>query len=59
MRTHAGVAGLMFKTLAEKGININVIAASEIKISVLIAQEYMELAVRSLHRAYNLEKASV
>ena len=59
MRTHAGVAQNMFKTLAEKGINIDVIAASEIKISVLISQEYTELAVRALHAAYNLEQAEV
>ena len=56
MRTHAGVAGKMFKTLAEKGINIDVIAATEIKISVLISQEYTELAVRALHKAYNLDQ---
>ncbi len=56
MRTHAGVAEKMFKTLAEKNINIDVIAASEIKISVLISQEYTELAVRALHKAYHLEE---
>lgn len=59
MRTHAGVAGKMFQTLAEKGINIDVIAASEIKISVLISQEYTELAVRALHKAYNLDQSKV
>ena len=58
MRSHAGVAKTMFATLAEKGINIQVIATSEIKISVLIAKEYLELAVRALHAAYNLEKAA-
>ena len=46
----------MFKTLAEKGINIQVISTSEIKISVLIAREYLELAVRALHAAYDLEQ---
>ena len=57
MRTHAGVAQTMFKTLAEKGINIQVISTSEIKVSVLIAAEYTELAVRALHTAYGLDKA--
>lgn len=55
MRSHAGVAQKMFQTLAGKGINIQVISTSEIKISVLIAREYMELAVRSLHSAYGLD----
>jgi aspartate kinase len=55
MRSHAGVAQRMFKTLAEKGINIQVISTSEIKVSVLIAEEYTELAVRSLHTAYGLD----
>jgi len=55
MRSHAGVAQSMFRTLAEKGINIQVISTSEIKISVLIAEEYTELAVRSLHSAYGLD----
>ncbi|RMD64281.1 MAG: aspartate kinase, partial [Alphaproteobacteria bacterium] len=57
MRSHAGVAQRMFRTLAEKGINIQVISTSEIKISVLIAEEYTELAVRSLHTAYGLDAA--
>jgi len=57
MRSHAGVAQTMFSTLAEKGINIEVITTSEIKISVLIAEEYLELALRSLHSAYGLDKA--
>ncbi len=57
MRSHAGVAQSMFKTLAEKGINIQVISTSEIKVSVLIAEEYTELAVRSLHTAYGLDAA--
>lgn len=55
MRSHAGVANKMFETLAEKGINIQVISTSEIKISVLISEDYTELAVRSLHAAYGLE----
>ena len=55
MRSHAGIAQRMFQTLAEKGINIQVISTSEIKISVLIAEEYTELAVRSLHTAYGLD----
>jgi len=55
MRSHAGVASKMFKTLAEKGINIQAITTSEIKISVLIDEAYTELAVRSLHTAYGLE----
>ena len=58
MRSHAGVAKTMFAALADKGINIQVIGTSEIKISVLIAREYLELAVRALHAAYNLEKAA-
>ncbi len=57
MRSHAGVALRMFSTLAEKGINIEVISTSEIKISVLIAAEYTELAVRALHTAYGLDAA--
>ncbi|RIK95688.1 MAG: aspartate kinase [Proteobacteria bacterium] len=55
MRSHAGVAATMFKALAEKGINIQVISTSEIKISVLIGAEYTELAVRALHSAYGLD----
>lgn len=55
MRSHAGVAQTMFKTLAEKGMNIQVISTSEIKISVLLASEYTELAVRALHTAYGLD----
>ncbi|HRI76911.1 MAG TPA: aspartate kinase [Alphaproteobacteria bacterium] len=55
MRSYAGVASKMFKTLAEKGINIQVITTSEIKVSVLISEEYTELAVRSLHTAYGLD----
>lgn len=55
MRSHAGVAQSMFRTLAEKGINIQVISTSEIKISVLIDEQYTELAVRALHTAYGLD----
>jgi len=55
MRSHAGVAGTMFRTLAERGINIQVISTSEIKVSVLISAEYTELAVRALHTAYGLD----
>ncbi|HMO73380.1 MAG TPA: aspartate kinase, partial [Paracoccaceae bacterium] len=57
MRSHAGVASRMFQTLARDGINIKVISTSEIKISVLIDRKYMELAVRALHDAFELEKA--
>jgi aspartate kinase len=55
MRSHAGVASTMFRTLAERGINIQVISTSEIKVSVLVAAEYTELAVRALHTAYKLD----
>jgi len=57
MRSHAGVAQQMFKTLAERGINIQVISTSEIKVSVLIAADYTELALRALHTAYGLDDA--
>ena len=57
MRSHAGVAQRMFHALAEKGINIQVISTSEIKVSVLIAEEYTELALRALHTAYGLDAA--
>jgi aspartate kinase len=57
MRSHAGVALTMFRTLAEKGINIEVISTSEIKISVLINEQYLELALRALHTAYHLDAA--
>jgi len=57
MRSHAGVAQKMFQTLADKGINILVISTSEIKVSVLIAEEYTELALRALHTAYGLDAA--
>ncbi|MDE2238762.1 MAG: aspartate kinase [Rhodospirillales bacterium] len=55
MRSHAGVAGTMFKTLAERNINIQAITTSEIKVSVLVSSEYTELAVRALHTAYGLD----
>jgi aspartate kinase len=55
MRSHAGVAKEMFQTLANKGINIQVISTSEIKVSVLVAEDYTELAVRALHTAYGLD----
>ncbi|MBC8792442.1 MAG: aspartate kinase [Tagaea sp. CACIAM 22H2] len=55
MRSHAGVALTMFRTLSEKGINIEVISTSEIKISVLIDEQYLELALRALHTAYGLD----
>lgn len=57
MRSHVGIAQEMFKTLADKNINILVISTSEIKISVLISEEYTELAVRSLHNAFGLDAA--
>jgi aspartate kinase len=55
MRSHAGIAAEMFRTLAEKNINIIVITTSEIKISVLIEEAYLELALRALHTAYGLD----
>ena len=55
MRSHAGVAQRMFRALADKGINIMVISTSEIKVSVLIGEEYTELALRALHSAYGLD----
>jgi aspartate kinase len=57
MRSHAGVANTMFRALADKAINIQVISTSEIKVSVLVAAEYTELAVRALHTAYGLDAA--
>jgi aspartate kinase len=56
MRSHPGVASQMFRTLAEEGINIQMISTSEIKISVVVDEKYMELAVRVLHRTFELEK---
>lgn len=57
MRSHVGIASQMFCTLSEEGINIQMISTSEIKISVLIDEKYMELAVRALHKTFNLENA--
>jgi len=57
MRSQSGVAAKMFKTLSDEGVNIKVIATSEIKISVLVDRKYMELAVQALHDAFELEKA--
>jgi len=57
MRSHAGVAADCFKALADKGINIRAITTSEIKISVLIDASYTELAVRTLHSVYGLDKS--
>ena len=57
MRSHAGVANTMFRALADRAINIQVISTSEIKVSVLIAADYTELAVRALHTAYGLDAA--
>ena len=57
MRSHAGVAQTMFQALADKNINIHVISTSEIKVSVLISEEYTELALRALHTAYGLDAA--
>jgi aspartate kinase len=56
MRSHVGVASLMFKTLSEEGINIQMISTSEIKTSVIIEDKYMELAVRALHKAFGLDQ---
>jgi len=56
MRSHVGIASQMFRTLAEEGINIQMISTSEIKISVVIDEKYMELAVRVLHKAFELEE---
>ena len=58
MRSHAGIASTMFKTLAAEGINIRMIATSEIKISVVVDEKYLELAVRTLHAAFELDKVT-
>ena len=57
MRSHAGIAAEMFKALAEEGINIQMISTSEIKISVVVEDKYMELAIRTLHKQFGLESA--
>ena len=59
MRSHAGVAADMFRELAEKGINIQAITTSEIKISILIDAAYQELAVRTLHSLFGLDQETV
>lgn len=58
MRSHAGIASQMFKALADEGINIRMISTSEIKISVVVDEKYLELGVRALHAAFGLEKAA-
>lgn len=58
MRSHAGIASKMFRVLAEEGINIQMIATSEIKISVVVDEKYMELAVRVLHKAFDLDQVA-
>jgi aspartate kinase len=57
MRSHSGVAARMFATLSREGINIMMISTSEIKISCVVEEKYMELAVRSLHQEFGLERA--
>ena len=56
MRSHTGIASTMFRTLAEEGINIQMISTSEIKVSVLIDEKYLELGVRVLHKAFGLDQ---
>ena len=58
MRSHVGIASTMFRTLSEEGINIQMISTSEIKISCIVEDKYMELAVRALHKAFGLEQPS-
>jgi aspartate kinase len=57
MRSYVGIASKMFRSLAEEGINIQMISTSEIKISVIVDEKYMELAVRILHKAFDLDQA--
>jgi len=59
MRSHAGIASTMFKTLADEGINIRMISTSEIKISVVVDEKYLELGVRALHNAFGLDKEEI
>jgi aspartate kinase len=54
MKSHAGIASKMFKALADENINIQIITTSEIKISIVIEEKYLELAVRALHSAFDL-----
>jgi aspartate kinase len=56
MRSHAGIASTMFKALADEGINIRMISTSEIKVSVVVDEKYLELAVRALHVAFGLDE---
>jgi aspartate kinase len=56
MRSHAGVATRMFETLGREGINVRMVSTSEIKISVLVEEKYLELGVRSLHEAFDLDR---
>jgi aspartate kinase len=56
MRSHAGIASLMFGSLAKEGINIRMISTSEIKISVVVDEKYLELGVRALHEAFGLDR---
>ncbi|MDC3409183.1 ACT domain-containing protein [Burkholderiales bacterium] len=58
MRSHGGVARKMFETLSNEGVNIQMISTSEIKITVVIDEKYMELAVRALHQSFNLEESN-
>ena len=57
MRSHVGIARQMFETLSKENINLQMISTSEIKISVVVDDKYMELAVRALHQAFGLDKA--
>lgn len=59
MRSHVGVAMRMFEVLAAEGINIQIISTSEIKVSVVIAEKYLELAVRALHSAFELDQEPI
>ena len=56
MRSHAGIASTMFETLAREGVNIRMISTSEIKVSVVVDEKYLELGVRALHEVFNLDK---
>jgi aspartate kinase len=58
MRSHAGIASTMFEALAKEGINIRMISTSEIKISVVVDEKYLELGVRALHEAFHLDQAA-
>jgi aspartate kinase len=58
MKSHSGVAATMFKALSDEGINLHLISTSEIKISVVVDERYLELSVRALHSAFNLDLAA-